>query len=307
MHLTLEQAYLCRAPRGWFTRAIHLLTHHKLFKHCNTHIPQTALNALIKHNTWPTSHQVFSPYSPSSAGYTQVVLQCPALPAMGGGPKAKKFKKNHKLHFSWHVLLTIYKMRFLDTPTCSSTELEAAFASGYQASHMMGNIPMASMGINPFFMTLEPGVINRSRYSCTLQHAFDEFKASKGMNLRRSDPHHLHKNFMHNIKPAVSTLPTTHTLPFTCVLPDTHRPPCLGWDFAKHQIPEAVQSKWDKHMLVVQQNIVKKQEGQAKRQAMTTLQQLRSDITTKKKELAKLEDRVMKAERMKRGRSRARQ
>lgn len=244
---------------------------------------------MLKQGKWPKDQQIFSPYSPTSTGYTQVQLHCPILPGV------PQFKKPRPLTFSWHVLLAVYNKRFMAKPAFSKKEMEDAFREGHQASHLMGNIPMAAMGINPHMMTVEQGMINRSRHLCSLHHAWEEYKATKPRLRRAKGEHELVERFKKDMH---TWCPCNTTQPFTCLDHNLHDPPCQGWDHTQNKIPELVQYKWDNHMAAVEQKMLKKQREQWQSVNKTHLQLLLADKKAKQEELAKLE-RKIKTEREK--------
>ena len=288
--------WLATAPRAWFDAAWRHVFQHKDFRACNNHLSEREYNTLVHTLVWPKDVQVFTPYEPTTAGYTQVTLPVPNPVAPAIQPKKKVCNRMvtppSMLHtrFSLHVLACVYFMRFLREPAMSrfsSTMMGAALRKRMQASHTMETIEMAAMGINPHFMVLEGGEVNKSRRACTMAHAKMEFlvKHIPGMGPRCEE---VWDNHVVHMGPHAFLPKETHVA-FHCNNPQLHHPPCRGWDHNKRHIPALVARRWEEHVTKVQQERARVQGMTPKQEVANQLQKANKRVASLRKKLRKMQ------------------
>lgn len=301
--------WLATAPRAWFDSAWQKVVKHPSFEACNTHLTVQELATLVNSLQWPKDVQVFSPYEPTTAGYTQLFLYVlnPAAPGPVGSvdwsveqqrterrrPAARRGQQPRFLHvrFSLHVLAAVYLMRFLREPAMdrfSSTMMGAALRGKMQASHLLENIEMAAMGINPYFMVMEGGEVNKSRHACTMMHAKMEFLAknssSMGPNCEREWDRHICHQGPHKFLPKE----TSHT--FKCNNPKLHIPECRGWDHRVRHIPVLVEHRWAAHLEALEWEKHRVQSMSPQQQVADKLRKANNMVASLKKQLKKMQD-----------------
>lgn len=268
--------------------------HHPNFRAVNTHLTDDEVKALREGLVWPKDKQVFSPYMPSTSGYTQAKVPNINLPSSCGRQQQSHVRKPTVIPI--HMVAAIWEARFGKEPASSRltvTQLEALLGSSkYQASHLMSNIPPSTMGINPHFMGLEPGEVNRSRRNCVLTHSLLQY-----LDKHRAEAISLDAKREKWQKQGNFTADTsTSNIKFKCVDTDMHNPPCMGWDFSRGspKLPKKLMETWAMHVRQLRANELHRLQEKYRVQQMTPRQRS-MDIIKKHKEAIRKEERKIRA------------
>ena len=285
----IQNQFLFHAPKAWYDNLFKAkVFQHPAFRGVNSHLRADEYNALTMHGVWPKNTQVFSPYQPSTSGYTQVLVKLPP--------------RGMKVHMALHDVACIYHMRFLKEPASqrlTPKQVEACFPEHMQASHLLENIKPAPMGINPYMMALEVGAINRSRHTCVLANSLQAFLA-----MHKNDPSSeekkkqaWHKEIanQHSFFNPVSSFYIT----FKCALPNMHKPPCMGWDFrpcANGQLPKDLMNTWSKYQHKKHLKKVEKDQEKQRIQHLTRKKAAVEKVQKLKKQLSAAQSRLRSLE-----------